>query len=34
MAGRSTVPFEIIYECQYMVTLGSHRFQVEYSEVP
>lgn len=34
MARRSTVPFEIIYECQYMVTLGSHRFQVEYSETP
>jgi hypothetical protein len=34
MAPRSTVPFEVIYECQYNVTLGSSRFQVEYSETP
>lgn len=34
IARRSTVPFEIIYECEYMVTLGSHRFRLEYSETP
>lgn len=34
MAGRSTVSIEKTFEFEYMITLGSYNFEVEFSETP